>query len=469
VNVNAIDKAKNAYQKARASLEEISPEMVRAFPTPASVSAALSAVDTTVQACSDAAVASVRPQSSIKAVVATAPKSCRTTVNTSAKLPRGVGRVYRPSWRDKNSGETKQSPTWWIAYSARGKLLRESSHSTKEADAWRLLRKRHGEISTGKPVGPQLEKTSFEDLAAMIVNDYKANGRRSLARLEDAIAHLREFFGDYRAVEITGDKVTAYVTFRQDQKAAASTINNELAGLSRMFTLGIRSNRVAVKPYIGKLALNNTRKGFFEWEQFSPVLKNLPGDLQPVIETAYITGWRIADEIFTRQKHHADLKGRGWLRLDPGETKNGEGRNFPFTARLREIIERQLEYTKALEKATRRIIPWLFHRDGRPIKSFRRCWLTSCVKAGLGTEIRSADGKLIKKIGARIPHDFRRTAIRNLERAGVPRSAAMKMVGHRTESIYRRYSIVEEKMLVEAADKLDQFHAIDQQPIDTSK
>jgi hypothetical protein len=79
------------------------------------------------------------------------------------------------------------------------------------------------------------------------------------------------------------------------------------------------------------------------------------------------------------------------------ETKNREGRNFPFTARLREIIERQLERTKALEKATGRIIPWLFHRNGRPIKTFRRSWLTACVKAGLGTEIRSADGKLIKK------------------------------------------------------------------------
>ncbi len=375
---------------------------------------------------------------------------------------RGMGRVYQPTWIDKKSGEERRSPTWWIAYSVRGKLIRESSKSRKEPDARKLLKKRHGEIALGKAVGPDVEKTNFEDMAAMIINDYKANGRRSLARLEDAITHLREFFCDYRAVEITGDKVTAYVTSRQDQKAAASTINNELAGLSRMFTLGIRSSRVAVKPYIGKLALNNTRKGFFEWEEFCPVLKNLTEDLQPAIETGYITGWRIHDEIFSRQKHHADLKGRGWLRLDPGETKNNEGRNFPFTKRLRAVIEKQLERTKALEKATGRIIPWLFHRNGRPIKTFRRSWLTACVKAGLGTEIRSSDGKLIKKIGNRIPHDFRRTAVRNLERAGVSRSDAMKMVGHKTEAIYRRYAIADERSMKEAAAKLDQFHLLDQ-------
>src|SRR5712664_2172565 len=97
----------------------------------------------------------------------------------------------------------------------------------------------------------------------------------------------------------------------------------------------------------------------------------------------------------------------------------------------------------AIEKATRTIIPWLFHRSGRPIKSFRRAWLTACTAAGLS---------------GRIPHDFRRTAVRNLERAGVPRSTAMKMVGHKTESIYRRYAIVDEAMLKEGAAKLQTLH-----------
>ena len=60
-------------------------------------------------------------------------------------------------------------------------------------------------------------------------------------------------------------------------------------------------------------------------------------------------------------------------------------------------------------------------------------------------------------------------AVRNLERAGVSRSDAMKMVGHKTESIYRRYAIADEKSMKEAAGKLDQFYAIDQQPTETSK
>jgi integrase len=125
-----------------------------------------------------------------------------------------------------------------------------------------------------------------------------------------------------------------------------------------------------------------------------------------------------------------------------------------LTPRLREVLQTQIERTEALQQAEEKIIPWLFHRDGKLIKDFRHAWLTALVKAGFGTEVRNARGKLIKKVGSRIPHDFRRTAVRNLERAGVSRSDAMNMVGHKTEAIYRRYAISDEKSLKEAGAKL---------------
>ncbi len=100
-----------------------------------------------------------------------------------------------------------------------------------------------------------------------------------------------------------------------------------------MFTLAMIAGRAASKPHISKLKLNNTRKGFFEREQFESVLSHLPEDLRPVIETGYETGWRIDSDILTRQRYHLDLKS-GWLRLEPGETKNKEGRMFPLTPRL---------------------------------------------------------------------------------------------------------------------------------------
>ena len=113
------------------------------------------------------------------------------------------------------------------------------------------------------------------------------------------------------------------------------------------------------------------------------VLTRVPEHLRPVLETAHITGWRVHSELLTRQKLHPDLRA-GWLRFDPGETKNNEGPMFPINGRLREILETQLAKTQAIQRATGKIIPWLFHHYGNPIGSFRKTWITACVAAGFG-------------------------------------------------------------------------------------
>jgi integrase len=336
--------------------------------------------------------------------------------------------------------------TWWIQYSWRGEVHRESSGSTDRRDALKLLRRRLAEIGQGRLVGPDVERTTYEQLDQGLVDDYQMNGRKSLGRMKTALAHLRHFFRLYRAVEITTDRITTYVVKRQEAGAAAATVNRELAALKRAFRLAKRAGRVVDLPYIPMLTENNTRKGFFGIGEFRGVITHLPDDLQPAFETAYVAGWRVRSELLTRQKLHVDLQ-HGWLRLEPGETKNGDGRVFPLTPELRAILERQLARTSKVEREIGEVIPWLFHRDGKPIKVFRRAWITACKKAG---------------VPERIPHDLRRTAVRNLERAGVPRSAAMKMVGHKTESIYRRYAIADEAMLREGAAKLSALHQAEQ-------
>ncbi len=125
---------------------------------------------------------------------------------------------------------------------------------------------------------------------------------------------------------------------------------------------------------------------------------------------------------------------------DPGTTKNTEGRTFPFTAALEAVLKAQTAAHDELKKANR-IVPLVFHRDGGRIKSLRGAWKAACKSAG---------------VPGRIMDDFRRTAVRNLERDGVSRSAAMAMVGHKTEAIYRRYAIVDAGALRDAAAKIDQ-------------
>ena len=356
---------------------------------------------------------------------------------------RGEGSIFRERYRDKRTREWKTSRTWTIKYSYLGNQRKESSGSPKRSDAAQLLQRRLSEIARGRLIGPALERRTYEDLRAMLLNDYKINARKSLERVEDAVAHLDGMFAGMRAVDITADKILAYIAARQAEKAANGTINRELSALKRMFRLAQRAGLVLQLPHIPGLAEHNVRQGFFELPEARGVFAHLPADLVAPFEVASMTGWRIKSEILTRQKGHLDLHA-GWLRLEPGETKNRKGRMFPLTPALRAILEWQLEQTRRFEQANGQIVPWLFHRNGQPIKSFRRAWLTACARAGLA---------------GRIPHDFRRTAIRNLERAGVARSTAMAMVGHLTESIYRRYAIQDEASLTEGGVKLAAFHA----------
>jgi integrase len=320
-----------------------------------------------------------------------------------------------------------------------GKALERSSGETSPYRANKRLEAWKKQLAAGTWT-PDADKTTFDTLSTLLLNEYRANGRRSTGRVEDAVDHLQEFFTKFcPAYSITTDRVLAYVCHRQEtEKAANATINRELSALKRMFRLGEIAGKVTSRPHIEMLEENNVRKGFFEPEAFDAVLRHLPDDLKPVFEVAYITGWRVKSEILTRRWQHVDSKA-GWLRLEPGETKNAEGRMFPLLPDLRAALERQRAHTTKLEKSTGQIIPWVFHRRGQRIKSFRRSWRTALKDAG---------------VLGRIPHDFRRTAIRNLERAGVPRSTAMRMVGHKTESVYRRYAIVAESDLRAGAEKI---------------
>jgi integrase len=166
-----------------------------------------------------------------------------------------------------------------------------------------------------------------------------------------------------------------------------------------------------------------------------------------LIEFLHLTGWRIgeAQRLTWRE---VDFQA-GTVRLEPGTTKNDEGRTFPFAAlpRLEELLRAQREWTSALEREQGRLVPWVFHRRGKPMRSFHAAWRRACERAG---------------VPGRFMHDLRRTAVRSFERAGVSRSVAMKLSGHKTESIYRRYAIVAEADLAEGVRKVAALQTSDQ-------
>lgn len=164
---------------------------------------------------------------------------------------------------------------------------------------------------------------------------------------------------------------------------------------------------------------------------------------QPFVEAAYITGWR-RGELRNLRWSQVDWES-GAIRLERGTTKSGEPRSFPFIAhpRLAELLREQRGATSALERELDCVCPWVFHRKGHQITWHYQAWHTACEKAG---------------IPGRLLHDLRRSAVRNLVRAGASEQVAMSITGHKTRSVFDRYHIVSSSDQIEAVKKLAALH-----------
>ena len=341
-----------------------------------------------------------------------------------------------------------KSRYWWIKYYRDGRPFRESTRTEKETEARRILREREGDIASGRAILPRADRVRFEELADDLLKDYRINGRRSLDRVEWALKHLRAQFGGSRVLTITTPAIRSYMEKRQKEGAKNGTINRELDVLKRMFSLALASEKLLRRPHIPMLDEDNVRTGFFSEVDFLALHDALPEYLRPLATFAYTYGWR-KGEILGLTWDRVDLIA-GTVRLDPGSTKNREGRTVILTEELQSLLVRQWEGARAIvikerSGATAREVagemPWVFHRNGQPILNFRSAWTTACKRAGL--------------VG-RIPHDFRRTAIRNMVRAGISERVAMMISGHKTRSVFDRYDIVSEGDLRQAAKRLGQ-------------
>lgn len=192
------------------------------------------------------------------------------------------------------------SPYWWIKWYRDGRAFRESTNTSKKTDAQGLLAKRLGSVARGEAVSPSFDKLTFKDAANDVINDYLANGKRSIDGLRRRITkHLEPYFAGRRMSTISAVCVRAYITKRQSDliviqkprrirgdnghvidtaavtKAVSNAeINRELAALKRMFSLAIQSGKLTMKPCIPMLAERNVRRGFFELQQFEAVMRN---------------------------------------------------------------------------------------------------------------------------------------------------------------------------------------------------
>ena len=201
-----------------------------------------------------------------------------------------------------------------------------------------------------------------------------------------------------------------------------------------MFSLARQGEDLVYSPHIQQLdESDNVRQGFLNPGEFVKLHDNLTDYLKPIIEFLYLTGMRSGAAKKLEHKH-VDLEAKV-IRLPIELSKNKKGLTIPLRGRLLLLVQ-QAWNNRSLE------CPYLFHHKGEPIGDFRKAFDTACTAAGL-------QGIL--------PHDLRRSAVRNFIRAGVKESVAMRLSGHRTRSVFDRYNIVSEDDLIDASTKLQEF------------
>jgi integrase len=318
----------------------------------------------------------------------------------------------------------KRGRIWYVSYYVNGRQVQRSSRSNNIQDAKRLRDQILGQKARGEIRGfGQSEKINCNELLDDLLEYGKSNIKPSTAHIWGLVikANIRPFFGHLKVVNLTTEKLKDYRRKRLAEGRSEGTCNRELSILRTALNRGRKCTppKVITLPHFPMVAETNVRQGFLSDEQYERLRDALPDYLTPLFVTDYFTGVR-RGELLAITWSQVDWE-QDFITLNAEDTKSGYTRAIPI---LDGDMRTWLEWSRDHANGS----PRVFHNDGEPIKDFRGAWSSACKSAGV------PDLKF---------HDLRRTAVRNMRRAGVPQVVRMRITGHRTDSMERRYNIVD--------------------------
>jgi len=263
---------------------------------------------------------------------------------------------------------------------------------------------------------------------------------------EARAVHLKSYFGDSKAVQITPLNVDNFrikmkqtVSERTKKPFSGSTINKMVSLARRIYYLGMDQGKVKSNPFARRGTFKEEPKGqYIPEKEFWAIYKNLPEYLQRVILVAYLTGMR-RGEIIELGWDRVNLI-ECYVDLTPDDTKTEERRRIYFNS-IKILKDVFIEAAKTRKSCQDLVFT---KPDGSPVPKWyiQRLLKKACQNAGVGPY--------------RL-HDLRHTFNTNMTKAGVDQVTTMKLTGHKTNSMFIRYSHLDQEQGENAMGKLNGF------------
>jgi integrase len=260
-------------------------------------------------------------------------------------------------------------------------------------------------------------------MRARIEACYARKQNRSLKTVQYCFKHLGGGFSVSRVIDITTPAVQEYTTKRLQSGVPGASINRELAYLRHGFKLMLKAGEISAIPAVIELIQGeNIRKGFLAPAEFVSLSEKIPDRRAGLVAFLYNAGWR-SGEGDTLEWSEVNLS-TNMIRLPAEKSKSKKPRHLPIIGELLELIERRLVIR-------RWIVPMCFIAGASRLPRSRKAFKTAAAEAGMP---------------ALLPHDMRRSGVRNFRRAGLSQTEGMKLSGHETDSIYRRYDVISHRV-----------------------
>ncbi|HXM92264.1 MAG TPA: tyrosine-type recombinase/integrase [Candidatus Dormibacteraeota bacterium] len=367
------------------------------------------------------------------------------------RLKRGEGWIgYRNSTKD---GVAVPSKYLYFAFYQGSQQKFVNTKTNDPEQAYRQLLEARGHLSRGERLMPsEVARLRFENLIELLMDYYREKKpasmytRRTESGTEETFAgldKLQQFFKQMPVTEITAMKLQEYTKWRRKEGDADATIRRQLGRLRSAFRRA-KELDLLTDNHIPTFSLpkdSDARTGFMDIEDFLKFRQEMPERLRLTVTFLYYTGCRggaaakITWAMVSKDCTEIEMSGK--------IMKSGKPHTIPLVGPLAEIAAMLREKRKSFPKPTDRVLDFY---------AFRGTWNRTCNRLGLG----EYDKKLRHYAGLK-PHDFRRSAARNLIKAGVDRRTAMKITGHKTEHIFERYNIKTNDDVKDALIKVGEF------------